>query len=113
MAEQGADNFTEVDFNEIERLYVSGSNQDDLLIGTYINFDSVRAYSNETVRGSDILNGLGGNDLLIGNSGSDFLYGGDGNDILIGADPTTADLHALVSGRSPGRRLFLVRTTPN
>jgi Ca2+-binding RTX toxin-like protein len=86
---QGTANFTEVDFDEIERLYVSGSKQDDLLVGTYTEFESVRAYSNETARGADILNGLDGNDLLIGNSGSDWLYGGNGNDILIGSDPTT------------------------
>ena len=78
-------------FQDIERLDVTGTNYNDLLIGTYnsylLGFGEELVPSNSTVRGSDVLMGNNGDDVLIGYSGSDTLNGGEGNDILIGADP--------------------------
>ncbi len=89
-AQEGDGYITSVNFDEIERLFVTGSELDDLLVGTFNNVGSTQPFSSDlTARGSDILSGGDGNDLLIGNSGDDFLYGGNGNDILIGTDPTT------------------------
>ena len=98
---EGDANYTHINFDEIERLFVSGTNQDDLLIGTFGPIGNVPAYSNETVRGADILQGLDGNDLLIGNTGSDLLIGGAGNDILIGTDPTQPTFVFYTPGDGP------------
>jgi Ca2+-binding RTX toxin-like protein len=64
-----------VEFNNFERFNLTGTRQDDILIGGY----------NE-----DILTGNSGNDLLIGNFGLDQLLGGEGNDILIGFNSNLA-----------------------
>ena len=91
----GDANYTHVDFTNIERLLVAGSEQGDHLEGTddsyrFLSFnlpDGGDAALASNLRGDDILSGGGGNDVLIGKSGSDYLFGGDGNDILIGSTP--------------------------
>ncbi|WP_199337451.1 calcium-binding protein [Nostoc sp. FACHB-152] len=64
-----ARNYDQVDFQQIERLSVTGTNYDDTLNGG---------------TGSDILNGGGGNDILNGGAGNDTLNGSAGNDTLTG-----------------------------
>jgi Ca2+-binding RTX toxin-like protein len=79
-----------VDFVNIERLDVTGSSGNDLLVGTDVLFgrnggpDGEIAAS-KSMRGDDHLTGGGGNDLLIGNTGDDTLVGGEGDDVLLGA----------------------------
>ena len=74
-------------FADIERLNVTGTNQDDRLVGTHNTFQLFGRLSNQNVRGDDVLDGNGGNDILIGYDGDDVLLGGSGDDILIGSDP--------------------------
>ncbi|MGF2037014.1 MAG: beta strand repeat-containing protein [Nostoc sp. CmiVER01] len=67
-----------VSYKNIERLDISGTNYDDLIVGN---------------NGNDTLSGEGGNDTIIGGAGNDtliassysgnsILYGGEGNDSL-------------------------------
>ncbi|MCF2151994.1 calcium-binding protein [Desmonostoc muscorum LEGE 12446] len=69
-----------VSYKNIERLYISGTEYDDNIVGS---------------NGNDTLYGNGGNDTIIGGAGNDslsaavysgnnLLSGGDGNDILTG-----------------------------
>ncbi len=79
-----------VDFTNIERLDVTGSSGNDLLVGTNLLFGrNVGAdgeiIASKSLRGDDRLFGGAGNDLLIGNTGDDTLLGGDGDDVLLGA----------------------------
>ena len=79
-----------VDFVNIERLDVTGSTGNDLLVGTNLLFGRNIGVDDEIVasqskRGDDRLAGGNGNDLLIGNTGDDTLMGGDGDDVLLGA----------------------------
>lgn len=53
---------------------ITGSNQDDVLLGTGGN-DIIRGDG-----GDDSIFGFGGNDRLCGGKGRDRLIGGDGND---------------------------------
>ena len=89
-----------VDFTEIERLDVTGSNQDDVLTGTYISFASVPSFTVPSglpiQRGDDVLRGGGGDDVMRGFSGDDKLFGGDGNDILVGGERYDLALHQQV-----------------
>lgn len=82
------DGSIDLDFAEIERLKVTGSDGDDVLVGTYdpANSDPGGLGDNDlvTVRGDDFLYGGDGNDTLIGNSGDDTLYGGEGDDVVVG-----------------------------
>jgi serralysin len=59
---------------------ISGTNKDDVIVGTPGN--DVICGSN----GDDTIHGLGGNDVLIGSNGQDTLIGGDGNDLLLGGN---------------------------
>jgi len=69
-------------FSDFERLWVTGSSYDDLLVGTYGSNESGTLSVQAT--GRDILQGGGGGDLLVGNTGNDVLSGGAGNDVLVG-----------------------------
>ncbi|HYX16526.1 MAG TPA: calcium-binding protein [Nostoc sp.] len=71
-----------VSYKNIERLDISGTDYDDLIVGN---------------NGNDTLSGFGGNDTIIGGAGNDtliatkysgnsILYGGEGNDSLSGND---------------------------
>jgi Ca2+-binding RTX toxin-like protein len=79
-----------VNFSDIERLNVVGSNQNDVLVGTSDGFLGLPAFlqydSLDNQRGGDTLDGGAGDDILIGLSGSDVLDGGAGNDVLIGGE---------------------------
>jgi Ca2+-binding RTX toxin-like protein len=72
------DSSVQLSFSEIERLKVTGSDGDDMLVGTFDPFaGGVSGLgTTATVRGDDLLYGGLGNDLLIGNTGDDTLYGG-------------------------------------
>jgi Ca2+-binding RTX toxin-like protein len=79
-----------IDFVNIERLDVTGSTGNDLLVGTNLLFGRNIGADGEIVasqskRGDDRLAGGVGNDLLIGNTGDDTLLGGNGDDVLLGA----------------------------
>ncbi len=79
-----------VDFTNIERLDVTGTAGNDLLVGTNLLLGrNVGAdgeiIASKSLRGDDRLVGGDGNDLLIGNTGDDTLLGGDGDDVLLGA----------------------------
>ena len=81
-----------VSFNDIERLHVIGTNQDDFLAGTQIDVNSYlhgfdtsdELAKASNARGDDILKGGGGNDVIIAFSGDDILDGGAGDDVLYG-----------------------------
>ena len=79
-----------IDFVNIERIDVTGSSSNDLLVGTNLllglNVGADGAIiASQSKRGDDHLSGGDGNDLLIGNTGDDTLLGGEGNDVLLGA----------------------------
>ena len=84
----GDPDYTHLDFTEIERIKVKGSDHGDTLVGTYDTFFGMNnGFASETAvteRGDDILEGRDGNDTLIGNTGEDKLYGGSGDDVLCG-----------------------------
>ncbi|MEH2043116.1 beta strand repeat-containing protein [Nostoc sp.] len=63
-----------VSYKNIERLNISGTVSDDLIVGSNGN-DTLYGYA-----GNDSLYGGNGNDTLYGYSGNDSLYGGNGND---------------------------------
>ena len=89
-----------LDFANIERLHVTGSAFNDILIGTDLTYGlNSSAIADASARGDDLLIGGAGNDILIGGTGSDTLVGGDGNDILYGA--------AIAGGRLEGRGAVL------
>lgn len=81
-------------FVNIERLYVVGSDQNDLLVGTNLYLGrngrifrgdgSLVASASD--RGDDVLLGGAGDDRIFGNSGDDLLVGGQGDDVIFGAD---------------------------
>ncbi|MEH1964791.1 MAG: calcium-binding protein [Nostoc sp.] len=88
-----------VTYKNIERLDISGTYQDDNIVGSNGNDTlSGGAFGNDTINGgtgddllsgsdydgNSILYGGFGNDILTGNDGNDTLYGGDGNDTLYG-----------------------------
>jgi Ca2+-binding RTX toxin-like protein len=86
-----------LDFNEIERMSVTGSNQSDVISGTYIPLESYFTPNSPDLtqtRGDDVLDGLGGNDLIFGYSGDDVLRGGAGDDILVGGALPLRDSYA-------------------
>jgi Ca2+-binding RTX toxin-like protein len=99
----GDPNNPSVEFFNIERLIVTGSQQGDHLEGTDDSYrdlgftlpgltpEEAQALFAANLRGDDILNGRAGDDVLIGKSGSDILLGGGGNDILIGSTDNDAD----------------------
>lgn len=70
-------------YSEIERIFVTGSDGDDLLTGTHIPL-ATGFYDGYTARGDDYLAGGAGDDILRGLSGSDTLLGGAGDDQLVG-----------------------------
>ena len=78
-------------FVNIERVDVTGSTANDILIGTDLFLgrnvvsDGKIIASLYSSRGDDRLVGGDGNDVLIGNTGDDTLIGGDGDDLLLGA----------------------------
>ena len=95
--------YTRVDFENIERIVVIGSQQSDRLEGTedsyrFLDFnlpgltqEEENALLAANPRGDDFLGGGAGDDVLIGKSGSDILLGGGGNDILIGSTDNDAN----------------------
>uniref|UniRef100_UPI001C24B845 Calx-beta domain-containing protein n=1 Tax=Synechococcus sp. CCY 0621 TaxID=2815603 RepID=UPI001C24B845 len=91
-----------VSFTGIERLYVTGTGANDVLVGTGIVLRSLQSEGFQTLKGDDILRGGGGNDLLRGYTGDDLLEGGDGNDILFGTSSSSsfdsAEVDTLVGG---------------
>ena len=79
-----------IGFENIERLDITGSSANDVLIGTDLLFGrNVGAdgaiVASQSKRGDDRLSGGAGDDLLIGGTGDDTLLGGEGNDLLLGA----------------------------
>ena len=68
------DGTNRISYKNIERLDISGTQYDDLIVGS--NGD-------DTINGGD-----GGNDILIGGNGNDILIGDKGNDTLIGGSGT-------------------------
>ena len=89
--DDGGTDLHRVDFTGIERVNITGTYQDDVLVGTYdvladytFHDDSTEASTEDSARGDDFLRGLDGNDVLIGNTGDDKLFGGNGNDVLVG-----------------------------
>ena len=64
--------------NGVVDMDISGTNQDDFLVGGAGN-DTI-----ESMNGRDTVLGMGGDDLLIGENGDDTLDGGSGDDVLIG-----------------------------
>lgn len=68
----------EVKFQSIEQFHITGTRQNDGLVGG--------SYADQLAGqdGDDGLYGAGGNDELSGGEGNDFLVGGAGNDGLIG-----------------------------
>lgn len=115
----GDPSYTRVDFTNIERLIVTGSEQGDYLEGTddsyrFLSFNLPNggdAALASNSRGDDFLSGGAGNDVLIGKSGSDFLFGDDGNDILIGSTPDdrsiTGDDNLQTEGNDPNEIDYL------
>ena len=110
-----------VDFTEIERVNVTGTAQDDVLIGTYDVLPGFAIDDNLSVspRGDDTLSGLDGDDVLIGNTGDDMLFGGEGNDVLVGEtnvlteeidfyDDTDAEYHVDHLTGGSGADLFVL-----
>ncbi|MBD2204484.1 beta strand repeat-containing protein [Calothrix sp. FACHB-168] len=67
--ENDAGEYDQVNFEQIERLNVTGTNFGDSISGG---------------SGNDTLNGGGGNDNLNGAAGNDSINGGDGNDTITG-----------------------------
>jgi len=83
----GGTTTNQVTFSDIERVIVTGSQFDDVLAGTDVDY--VTPYSRfslplNSARGNDTLRGGAGNDMLLGYSGNDILDGGDGDDVLYG-----------------------------
>ena len=75
-----------------DRVDVTGSDGDDIIVGAWVPFDSDLSAS---LKGDDILRGGNGNDVLYGQTGDDTLYGGTGSDRLVGSvrqDPDTIDV---------------------
>ncbi|MBW4491206.1 MAG: hypothetical protein KME12_25900 [Trichocoleus desertorum ATA4-8-CV12] len=64
-------NYDEVQFSNIERFYVVGTNANDVILGA---------------SGNDTLIGNGGNDILDAGSGNDTINGGFGNDDIRAGD---------------------------
>ncbi len=52
-------------------LLCDGTNNDDIIIGSFLN---------------EKISGLGGNDIIQGNNGDDIIYGGDGSDSIQGGE---------------------------
>lgn len=103
--------FTSVDFSNIERLIVTGTDRDDLItgvqssryvglgdfliggagndtIGDFSDFASVAPGQggDDTIdggEGDDSLGGASGNDLILGGTGTDVVTGGSGNDTIV------------------------------
>ncbi len=80
---------TVLEFSEIERIFVRGTQQSDVLSGTFVAtqvfgdfVDGVGRINQR--RGDDLLQGEGGDDIIFGYSGDDVLFGGSGNDVLVG-----------------------------
>lgn len=79
----------QVTFRNIERFRITGTSQEDVIIGGDRQDTLIGNGGNDLIianGGNDQLSGGDGNDTLIGGRGSDTLNGGDGNDILIGVD---------------------------
>ncbi|MGF2038196.1 MAG: beta strand repeat-containing protein [Nostoc sp. CmiVER01] len=66
-----------VSYNNIERLNISGTQYDDLIVGNNGNDTINGGYNN------DVIIGGAGNDILTGAAGNDTLTGGAGNDIFV------------------------------
>lgn len=85
-------------FEEIERLDVTGTQQDDVIAGTqdvYLAFGTESMpgwFGDDVIRGDDTLVGLGGDDTIIGYTGDDSIDGGGGNDLIFGSDPDEVSL---------------------
>jgi Ca2+-binding RTX toxin-like protein len=79
------DSEDDLTFSGVERLEVTGSSQNDVIVGTDFAFggDFTRLVS-DTPTGDDVLRGGDGNDVIRGKSGDDYLEGGAGDDTLIG-----------------------------
>ncbi|WP_267868523.1 calcium-binding protein [Nostoc sp. CHAB 5836] len=82
------DTKNQVSYKNIERLNISGTGNDDFIVGSNGN-DTLYGgyYGNDTLiggDGNDNLYGEDGNDTLIGGDGNDNLYGENGNDTLYG-----------------------------
>jgi Ca2+-binding RTX toxin-like protein len=66
---------------------ISGSDADDLVVGTNFREQISGLGGNDTLiglGGDDTLLGGDGNDSLLGGSGEDLLMGGAGNDLIVG-----------------------------
>ena len=77
-----------INFTNIERLDVTGTVLNDVLVGTdrKIGISSAGSPLAGNASGADRLVGLAGNDIIVGHSGSDTIVGGEGDDYLQGAD---------------------------
>lgn len=85
------DSTNDLVYTGIERLDVTGSNQNDIIVGTERAMAVAEADSSglrplPSVTGDDILRGRDGDDQIFGRSGDDVIEGGAGDDILQGAD---------------------------
>lgn len=63
-----------------------GTNNDDIIIGSFLNETILGLKGNDNIQGNDgddIIYGGAGNDVIQGGGGFDKLFGGDGNDVLI------------------------------
>lgn len=80
----------DVQFENIERLQVTGSAGNDIIAGTdnAVNPGYLAGATQEA--GDDFLFGAAGDDYLYGKGGDDYLEGGDGDDVLVGSSLSTA-----------------------
>lgn len=111
-----------VDFANIERVRVIGSDFADGINGTDLTYGintfegpDQEQIASDSRRGDDLLYGMAGDDFLIGGTGNDTLNGGDGDDVLLGAKFATGrteplydqgEIDQLIGG--VGRDTFIV-----
>ena len=90
-----ADGIDGVDFSGIERVDIRGGSGDDAIRGTWAGVEAsfgngefqTAAFTVDTGKGDDRLEGGAGDDVLEGLTGSDTIIGGAGDDTVVGTDP--------------------------
>lgn len=100
-----SDSLDDVQYRNIERLNVVGSDGNDIITGTDTVIDTKFLALTGAERwqgsGGDFLFGGDGDDYLFGRTGNDTLFGGDGDDIIVGSTRPTENRESITSDYDP------------